>query len=144
MGFDQWSALYRHYRVVGCRAELTLGQTALTQIALNYGGAELTSFVFDAQNSCSLPQSKFSMAHTTGGTMAGNIRLVKYARPDAITGFNKTDDLLSAQNNASPSAQCYWAVTVANLDPTTAQTYSFTMRLTFFVEFFHPQTLTMS
>lgn len=144
VGFDQWSALYRHYRVVGCRAEVTLGQSSLTQIALNYGGAELLSFVFDAQNSCSLPQSKYSLAHTVGGNMAGNIRLVKYARPDSITGFDRTDDVLSAQNNTSPGAQCYWAVTVSNLDAVSPQTYSFTMRLTYFVEFFHPLTLTMS
>lgn len=144
LGFDQWSGLYRHYRVTGCRCEVTLGNQELVQIALNYGGAEIPAFVFDAQNSCALPNSKFSYCHTTGGNMAGNIKLIDYARPDAITGFGKNDDLLSAQNTASPSAQCYWAVTVANHDAVNARTYSFSVRLTYMVEFFHPQTLTMS
>lgn len=138
MGFDQWSTLYRHYRVLGSKIEVTLGQGALSVVALNSGGAETTGYVFDAQNSTSFARSKYSVGHTLGGTMAGNIVLKDYQRSDVITGFDKNEDNLSSQVNSDPGTVWYWIVTFCNGSATVATTYSFHVRITYYVEFFHP------
>jgi len=144
MGFDQWTFLYKHYRVIASKCEVTLGQSALTQIALNSGPSGFISHTFDAQNSTALPHSKFSVGHTVGGAMAGNIVLRDYQRSDRVTGFQKDEENLSAQYTANPSTPWYWAITVSNADAVSSQNYSFNVRITYYVEFFHPQVLNMS
>ena len=144
MGFDQWTFLYKHYRVIGSKCEVTLGHSALTQIALNSGPSGFSAYTFDAQNSSSLPNSKISTGHTVGGAMAGNIVLRDYQRSDRITGFQKDEENLSAQYNANPATPWYWAITVSNADAISSQNYSFNVRITYYVEFFHPQVLNMS
>lgn len=144
LGFDQWAGLYRHYRVIGSKITVTLGHQEQLLIALNPMGAEALTHVFDAQNSTALPQSKYSLAHTSGGDMAGNIVLTNYCRADQLSGFNYDDDVLSAKVDADPNTPFYWCLTVCNGSTTTSYTYGFNVRITYFVEFFHPQALNMS
>lgn len=144
MGFDQWAGLYRHYRVIGSKIEVTCGHSDKTLVALNSGGAETVGFVFDAQNSTSFARSKYSVAHVQGGAMAGNVVLKDYQRSDVITGFPMTEENLSAQVNSDPGTVWYWIVTICNGSATTATSYSFHVRLTYYVEYFHPYLTTIS
>jgi len=144
MGFDQWSSLYRHYRVIGSKCEVTLGHQEQLIVALNSMATEATSYTFDAQTCTALPGSKFSLAHTSGGDMSGNIYLCSYQRADRVTGFDKDEENLSAQTNADPPTPWYWCITVCNGSTTTSYTYGFNVRITYFVEFFHPLAVSMS
>ena len=142
MGFDQWSTLYRHYRVIGSRCTVTLGQQTRTLIALNKMGVEATTYTFDAQNSTALPGCKYSMCENNQNT-GGNIKLISYGNSSAMTGFNRNEDLLSAQVTADPGAMWYWIVTACNAD-SSGEYFSMNVKIDYFVEFFHPQVQNMS
>lgn len=144
MGFDQWAALYRHYRVIGSKITVTCGHQEQILIALNSMGAEAVSYTFDAQNATAMPGSKYSMAQTSQGPASANVILRSYQRSDSVTGLDKDEDTLSAQVTADPSAPWYWILTVCNASATTTFYHSFHVRIVYFVEFFHPQAVNMS
>jgi len=139
-GFDQWSTLYRHYRVIGAKCTVTIGLPNYTHAALNIRGAEAVTW--SDQSMLAQPMSQWISARSNA--VVENKRLSIYANSSAITGFDRDDDTLSAQVTASPAAQWFFDVTVYNKDAGNSYNADFIVNIIYFVEFFHPQNQGMS
>ncbi len=147
LGFDEWSALYRRYRVIACKADVDFINDAGVS-AFGYVTAENTSSAYTDRSNAMEPlyqkranvgqdagnnQGKISMYLSTAQVRGGPKDIVQYEAD------------LSALVSANPTQEWFWhigAIGTGSSSNNFSVDIEFT--LTYYVEFYDRETLSRS
>lgn len=151
MGFDQWSAFYGHYRVSGSSLRigaLVPGGTAFINtdtVGCSFGIVPATSSSLPTVTELvEWPYSKWRQS-----TFYTPIKGVSaYMSTAKMLGVNKAsvknEDNNSALISANPTNQWYWNLLVFPANGTQTTYWTYTVKLTYYVEFFGRVNLAIS
>lgn len=148
LGFDQWSAFYRRYRVLGSRiivtsATISSEPTRIAVAPLNTSGTITQPTTLQESNY--IKQSKATGLDTgTSSTMVSNYISTAAIRgaPSDIVQY-ETD--LSALISTNPSQQWYWHVMNYNVNGSVSPIdTNINVDIIYYVEFFDRETLSQS
>lgn len=162
MGFDQWTAFYAQYLVMGCKVKatysITTGSTAptqnckfsLTPLASDVDSSVITGMT-DISNVIETPGSKFRQGNIVGG--GPSFTLQNYMPTHKVDGVNRMKVLIDDQYaglmgglgvGSSPTNNWRWILGIQPTDNSSTITGYVTFQLTYYAKLFDRKPLSLS
>ncbi len=136
-GFDQWSGLYSHYRVLASSIELNIVNEAAvaTQVTVFPTLSNVTPTTY--QNSTVIPYKKQILLSGKGGR--DNAFIKNYITTSKIVGLSSmainAEDDFQVLISANPANQWFWGIFSSSLDGTTDINIDYTVNVTYYIRF---------
>lgn len=148
MGFDQLSAFYNKYRVLGCLAELQWTSSDTTQMDDMVLLATNESTITGGSDNGQRGEYPYAKRKIGSSLQSGKQSLSMYLSTAQITGASKqkvrTDDAYSATTIANPLNPWFWTVSYQSFNRASSQTIYYTIKLTYYCSFFERGNLVQS
>lgn len=142
LGFDEWSAFYSHYEVLGSsiRADpqATTGVNPI-QIALFPSRDDIPQIITTSREQ---PYSKIS--NYTSSTGAQFASLSNYMSVKKFEGRSTNSINFAAATNSNPSTRFYWILNAQDTSGGDISTVTWQIDIVYYIKFFRRLTLTQS
>jgi hypothetical protein len=150
LGFDQWATLYQRYRGIASLIEVSFSAPAATSNLTGSFDVALTpsntSSVFSSWTAAAA--SPFAKSKTFNAFGAPGVKMVSKMDTAVMLGVSHeavlSDDILQASVSANPTDMWFWHICAVTSDLTTTSTIYMATRVTYLVDFFELQVITLS
>jgi hypothetical protein len=144
MGFDEWGAFYKNYRVMRSHIKVTAVNSDTTAtsdyvITLNLSDSSTTtSDTFEALMEQPMSKGKIVTSELDKVSLEMDFDIAKY--------YDRSADVSSfkAAITANPTEEAYFIVSAASIDGTDLPAINVVVEITYYAEFYGPQELGQS
>jgi hypothetical protein len=150
LGFDQWATLYQRYRVIASNIQVSFSTPGATTNATGSFDVALTpsntSSVYSTFTAAA--SAPFSKYRTFNGNGSQGITLKSKMDTSTVAGVTHAavlaEDILQASVSANPSDMWFWHICAQTVDLSTTGTVYLVIKVTYLVDFFALQVITLS
>lgn len=146
MGFDQFSALYQQYKVIGAKVTVEACGAPTTSTSEQYLGIQFHENLSYTPSNIAQIIERGRERHTVLGSQFNKAKLVMYWSPKKWWGKrNSSDFSTSGTISANPAEQCYVSVFVTRAENgENPDAMTFVIHIDYIVEWFGPLQISQS
>lgn len=138
LGHDQLALFYGKYRVNGCKLRLTVSmttsQTQYAPLAVVVHDSLSTSTALSISSAAERPRARMAITNANGEHQAV---ITRYMSTLKALGRREHSHDEEANTTQDPAKEWYWHVLIANTDTSDVTSATFTVELTYYVDYFN-------